>query len=319
MKLDFPPSNNKIMIIAEAGSNWKAGTHEEDIKRSTKLIQEASKAGADAIKFQTFRTNTVYSENAGKSEYLSKQGINENIEKIFDDLSMPYEMIPELAEICKKEGISFMSTPFSVQDAKEVDPYVEIHKVASFEINHIRLLEFLAKTKKPIIISTGATTYDEIDFAVELIKKNGNENISLLQCTSKYPCPINALNLKTIPKLEGRYNLTVGFSDHSVEPTIGPISAVALGAKIIEKHFTLDKNLPGPDHPFALSPNELEEMVKAIRNTEKVLGSGKKEVLKEEQELRQFASRSIQAIQDIKKGDILMCIVIMKYFHFHFF
>lgn len=305
MKLDFPPSNNKIMIIAEAGSNWKAGTYEEDIKRSTKLIQEASKAGADAIKFQTFRTNTVYSENAGKSEYLSKQGINENIEKIFDDLSMPYEMIPELAEICKKEGISFMSTPFSVQDAKEVDPYVEIHKVASFEINHIRLLEFLAKTKKPIIISTGATTYDEIDFAVELIKKNGNGNISLLQCTLKYPCPINSLNLKTIPKLESRYNLTVGFSDHSIEPTIGPISAVALGAKIVEKHFTLDKNFPGPDHPFALSPNELEEMVKAIRNTEKVLGSGKKEVLEEEQELRQFASRSIQAIQDIKKGDIL--------------
>ena len=171
MKLDSQQNNNKIMIIAEAGSNWKAGTYEEDLNRAKDLIQEASNAGADAIKFQTFRANTVYSENAGKSEYLTKQGINENIEKIFEDLSMPYEMIPELAKICKKEEISFMSTPFSVEDAKQIDPYVSAHKVASFEINHVRLLEFLAKTKKPIFISTGSSTMDEIEFAINTCKK----------------------------------------------------------------------------------------------------------------------------------------------------
>jgi len=212
-----------------------------------------------------------------------------------------------------------MSTPFSVQDAKEVDPFVEIHKVASFEINHVRLLEFLAQTKKPIIISTGASTYDEIDFAVELLRKNGCKEISLLQCTSKYPCPIKSLNLSTIPQMEKRYKLLIGLSDHSIESSIGPVSAILLGAKIIEKHFTIDKKLPGPDHSFALNPEELKQMIKDIRDVEKmlssgkkvilkeeeVLGSGKKEILEEEKELRQFATRSIQAIQDIKKEDVL--------------
>ena len=312
-----------VFIIAEAGSNWKCGTYEQDLEQAKKLIKVAAESGADAIKFQTYKPETIYVENAGVSNYLSENGINDNINEIFENLSMPYEMIPELKKYCDTQKIIFMSSPFSVQDAKEVDPFVDIHKVASFEINHIRLLEFLARTKKPIIVSTGASTYDEIDFVVELIKKNGNENISLLQCTSKYPCPIEALNLNTIPEMKKRYKLSIGFSDHSIEPITGPVSAVLLGAKIIEKHFTLDKNLPGPDHPFALNPKELKDMISAIRDAEKALGSGKKnmisairdaekalgsgkkQILAEEQELRQFATRSIQAIQDIKKGDIL--------------
>jgi len=297
--MEFPSKH--VFVIAEAGSNWKCGTYEEDLEQAKKLIKVAAESGADAVKFQTYKPETIYVEDAGVSNYLSEHGIKENINEIFENLSMPYEMIPELRKYCDRQNIIFMSTPFSVQDAKEVDPFVEIHKVASFEINHIRLLEFLARTKKPIIVSTGASTYDEIDFAVELIKKNGNENISLLQCTSKYPCPIEALNLGTIPEMDNRYKLSIGLSDHSIEPSIGPVSAIALGAKIIEKHFTLDKNLPGPDHPFALNPEELKDMIKAIRDAEKAIGSGKKEILKEEQELRQFATRSIQAIQDIKK------------------
>jgi len=301
--MEFPSKH--VFVIAEAGSNWKCGTYEEDLEQAKKLIKVAAESGADAVKFQTYKPETIYVEDAGVSNYLSEHGIKENINEIFENLSMPYEMIPELRKYCDRQNIIFMSTPFSVQDAKEVDPFVEIHKVASFEINHIRLLEFLARTKKPIIVSTGASTYDEIDFAVELIKKNGNENISLLQCTSKYPCPIEALNLGTIPEMDNRYKLSIGLSDHSIEPSIGPVSAIALGAKIIEKHFTLDKNLPGPDHPFALNPEELKDMIKAIRDAEKAIGSGKKEILKEEQELRQFATRSIQAIQDIKKRDIL--------------
>lgn len=198
-----------------------------------------------------------------------------------------------------------MSTPFSVQDAKEVDPFVEIHKIASFEINHVRLLEFLAKTQKPIIVSTGASTYEEIDFAVNLIKKNGNDKISLLQCTSKYPCSIESLNLGVIPKYIEKYNIKTGLSDHSIDPIIGPVVATTLGAKIIEKHFTLDRNLPGPDHPFALEPDELRLMVDSIRNAEKSLGNGIKRILEDERELRQFATRSIQALTDIKEGEIL--------------
>lgn len=217
---------------------------------------------------------------------------------------MPYEMIPELSEFCKQENIIFMSTPFSVQDAKEVDPHVPIHKVSSFEINHIRLLEFLAKTGKPILISTGASTYAEIDFAVNLVKKY-NSNIGLMQCTSKYPAPLESLNLGVIPHMKSRYNVPVGLSDHSIEPIIGPITAVGIGATIIEKHFTLDRNLPGPDHSFALIPKELELMIQFIRKAEKSKGSGQKEILSEEVELHHFATRAIQAIKDISRGEIL--------------
>ena len=292
-------------IIAEAGSNWKCGTFDEDLQRAKELIKVASKAGADAVKFQTYKTETVYVPDAGKSEYLSEHGIKQNINDIFKHLSMPYEMIPKLAEICEEENILFMSTPFSVEDAKQIDKFVQIHKVASFEINHIHLLEFLASTKKPIIISTGASTYDEIDFAINLLKEKGNNMISLLQCTSKYPAPIEALNLSVIPKMKERYSIPVGLSDHSLDPIIAPIMMVGLGGTIIEKHFTLDRNLPGPDHSFALIPEELNYMVKSIRNAERAKGTGEKKVLKEELELQRFAKRSLQAIKNISKGEVL--------------
>ncbi len=302
LKFDNP---SHIFIIAEAGSNWKCGSYEEDLKRAKELIKTAAKAGADAIKFQTYKPETTYVPNAGTSKYLSEQGIDKNINDVFEYLSMPYEMIPELSQFCKQENIMFMSTPFSVRDAKEIDPYVEIHKVASFEINHVRLLEFLAKTKKPILISTGASTYTEIDFAVNLVKENGNRSIGLMQCTSKYPASIEALNLDVIPQMKSRYNLPIGFSDHSMEPIIAPLLAVGLGSTIIEKHFTLDRNLPGPDHPFALIPSELVLMIQSIRKAEIAKGSGKKEILKEESELRRYATRSIQAIRKISKGEVL--------------
>ena len=302
LKIDDP---NHTFIIAEAGSNWKSGSYEEDLEQAKKLIKIASKAGADAVKFQTYKADTVYAYNAGNSNYLAEQGINKEINEIFEYLSMPYEMISELSQICNDEKIIFMSTPFSVEDAKQIEPFVSLHKIASFEINHVRLIEFLSKTEKPILISTGASTFDEIDFAVNLIKNNKNNEIGLLQCTSKYPAPIESLNLSAIPKMKERYNIPIGFSDHSVEPLIGPLTAVGLGATIIEKHFTLDKNLTGPDHSFAITPQELELMVKSIRQADKTKGNGKKIILNEEQELLLFAKRRIQAIKDIRKGDIL--------------
>jgi len=291
-------------VIAEAGSNWKCGTYEQDIERSSELIKTASKCGADAIKFQTYKPETIYVPDAGTSNYLSKHGINKKINDIFRELSMPYEMIEELYNLCKKEGIMFMSTPFSVEDAKQVDPFVTIHKVASFEINHVRLLEYLAKTEKPILISTGASTYEEIDFAVNLVRKLNNK-IGLLQCTSKYPAPLESLNLSVIPKLKEKYGVPVGLSDHSINPLIGPILSLGYGGTIIEKHFTLDRSLPGPDHPFALNPEELNFMITAIREADLAKGTGEKKILDVEFELNKFAKRSLQAIKKIKRGDIL--------------
>ena len=303
MNFDNP---EHVFVIAEAGSNWKCGTYDDDLNQAKQLIDVASKAGADAVKFQTYKPETTYVSDAGVSNYLAKSGHVKKIEDIFEEHSMPYEMIPELHKYCKEKNISFMSTPFSISDAKAIDPYVEIHKIASFEINHVRLKEFLAKTKKPIIVSTGASTFDEINFCVNLLKKNDCNNIILLQCTSKYPCPINSLNLSVIPKMKLKYECPIGLSDHSTDPIIGPLTSIGLGATIIEKHFTLDKSLSGPDHSFALDPNELEFMIKSIRQAQLSFGNGVKEILEDEKELRQFATRSIQAITDIQKDEFLL-------------
>ena len=297
--------NNHVFVIAEAGSNWKAGTYHNDIKRAKKLIDVAADAGANAVKFQTFRGNTVYVHNPGPSKYLVRSGIKNGIDKIFENLEMPYEMLEILSKYCKKKKIEFMSTPFSVEDAKHVDKFVKIHKISSYELNHVRLLDFLAKTKKPIIISTGASNIEEIKFAVNRIKKNNPKNIAILQCTACYPAPLETLNLLTIPEIKTKFNLMVGLSDHSLDSDIGPLIAIGLGARIIEKHFTISKKLKGPDHKFALEPHELKRMINHIRQAERTLGIGKKDVLKEEEELREFAVRSIQAIKEIKKGERL--------------
>ena len=302
MNIDNP---KHTFIIAEAGSNWKIGSLNDDISQAKQLILSAANAGADAIKFQTFKSKTVYAQDAGQIDYLSNKNTSSSINKLFDDLSMPYDMIPELSSFCNKHKIIFMSTAFSVEDAKHLDPYVKIHKVASYEINHIRLIEFLARTKKPILISTGASSYDEIDFAIKKIKENGNVKIALLQCTAKYPAPIDSLNLNVIPALKSKYGLPVGFSDHSLDPVVGPLLSVGLGATIVEKHFTMNKSLTGPDHMFALDPDELKLMIDSIRNADAAKGNSIKQVLNVELELQKFATRSIQATKNISKGDIL--------------
>ena len=298
--------NNKIFVIAEAGSNWKSNNNINDLKRAKKLIELASKLGADAVKFQTYRAESVYVENSGKSNYLKKSGLNQNIFEIFKKHSMPYDMIPKLANYCKTKKIMFMSTPFSVDDAKQLNPYVKIHKIASFEINHIRLLEYLASTKKPIILSTGASTYQEIDFAIKLLKKNKSGRITIMHTISKYPAPSLSLNLRAITELKNKYDLPIGFSDHSLNPSFAPLLAIGLGATIIEKHFTLNKKFKGPDHNFALNPSELKKMINAIRESEIMLGVERKFVSNYEKELQNFAKRSIQAITKISVGEKLV-------------
>ncbi|MBI4398040.1 MAG: N-acetylneuraminate synthase family protein, partial [Candidatus Omnitrophica bacterium] len=295
---------NHVWIIAEAGSNWRMGTPERDLGMAKALIDVAAQAGCDAVKFQTYRAHTVYVPNAGESDYLAEAGFRASIPDIFRDLSMPYEMIPLLAEYCKKKKIEFMSSPFSVSDLEAVDPYVRIHKIASYEINHVRLLEAVAKTKKPVFVSTGASRLEDIEFAVHFLKERGSGQVYLMQCTAKYPAPPESLNLAVIPELYKKFNLPVGLSDHSRHPVYAPVASVALGACAIEKHFTLDNRLPGPDHPFALTPSELAELVQAVRSSEKLRGSGEKKVSQWEEELRQFAHRALQALVPIKKGDL---------------
>ena len=292
--------SSHIFIIAEAGSNWKIGTYEDDLRQAKKLIDIAKNSGSDAIKFQTYRSNTTYVSNAGNVNYLKNE---KTINTIFDHCSMPYKMLHELFEYSQEKNICFMSTPFSVNDASQINPYVSIHKVASYEINHNRLLEFLAKTKKPIIISTGASTIKEIDFALKIIQKIHN-NIAIMQCTASYPSDVDSLNLSVIPNLKKKYNLPVGLSDHSLNPILAPLVAIGLGATIIEKHFTSDKSLSGPDHYFALDPNELFSMVDSIRHAEKTMGNGVKEILPVEKDLSNFAKRSIQATCKIFENDL---------------
>ena len=296
----------RVLVVAEAGSNWRMGTLERDIQMARALVDVAVEACADAIKFQTYRSRDTYVADAGASDYLAELGIQRSINEIFADLEMPDDLIGEIAAYSASVGIEFMSTPFSVRDAKAVDPHVRRHKVASYEINHVRLLQSLAATHKPLIISTGAATEDDIDFCLATVRAAGATDITLLQCTSSYPAPPNTLNLTVIPWLSHRFGVPVGLSDHSRDPIVGPVAAVALGATVIEKHFTIDNRLPGPDHAFALVPEELATMVRAIRVAEQMRGDGVKAVAIQEAELRTFAVRAIQATRDLAPGDLLV-------------
>jgi len=294
-----------VYIIAEAGSNWRMGTPKRDMAMAKALIDVAVEAGADAVKFQTYKPETVYVKNAGRSGYLSDAGITEDILDIFADLSMPYEMLPELASYCRKVDIDFLSTPFSKSDFEAIDPFVPLHKIASYEISHIHLLQMAARTGKPLVLSTGASNPDDIQWAVDTFHKEGGKELCLLQCTAKYPAPMAGLNLKTITWLKEHFKVDAGLSDHSREPTVAPVMAVALGARVIEKHYTLDNRLPGPDHSFALNPDDLKALVRQVRMAEEALGTGVKEVLPIEQELAAYARRGLQATKEIQPGEVL--------------
>ena len=268
--MNFNDPNN-IFVIAEAGSNWKCGDFDDDLNQAKNLIKVAAKSGANAVKFQTYRPETTYVSNPGTSDYLSKIGTTENINDIFEKHSMPYEMIPELVKICKNENILFMSTPFSLQDAKSIDEFVLVHKIASFEINHIPLLRKVAKTKKPVIMSIGASSLSEIEEAVNTLRSEGCGELILLKCTSAYPALHSDANLVTIPHLKNLFNCEVGLSDHT-KGIAAPIVAVGLGAMYIEKHFCLDRSKKGVDSEFSLEPDEFKMLTREVRNAYKTIG-----------------------------------------------
>ena len=302
---DIKAPPHHVYVIAEAGSNWRLGSPERDLLMAKNMIVAAKEAGADAVKFQTFRPHTVYVKNAGTSDYLSQAGIKQDIQQIFADLAMPYEMLSELATYSREVGIDFLSSFFSIDDFKAIDPFVSMHKIASYEISHPHLIQLAAKSGKPLILSTGAARESDIQWAVDYFHSCGGVDITLLQCTAQYPADPRAMNLKAITWLKKRFRVPVGLSDHSRDPLCAPIMAVALGATVIEKHFTLSNKLPGPDHFFAVTPLELKSMIESVRLATLMRGTGIKEVQTEEEELYQYARRGVQAIRDIKQGESL--------------
>ncbi|MDZ4816263.1 MAG: N-acetylneuraminate synthase family protein [Verrucomicrobiota bacterium] len=294
-QIHFPPSNDRCYIIAEAGSN-----HNGSFEQALSLIDVACEAGADAVKFQTFRARQLYTRNAGVSDYL---GVKKPIYDIIQDMEMPYDWIKKLSDYCHKKKIHFLSSVFDFESVDQVDPFVPVHKIASYEMNHIPLIEYVARKNKPVIISTGTADLDEVDETVRVFRKVSKAPLVLMQCTAKYPAPLSSLNVRAVHTLRERFRLPVGLSDHSRDPVIGPVTAVAQGASVIEKHFTLSNQLPGPDHPFALEPHELQIMVRRIREAEEALGNGEKVMLPVEKELRSFARRSIFTVTNIAKGE----------------
>lgn len=286
-----------VYFIAEAGSN-----HNRDLQQALRLIDVAVEAGADAVKFQTFRADKLYPRNAGITAYLK---VPKSIHEIIRELEMPFEWIPELAAYCQEKGIDFLSTPFDEESANALLPYVSCLKIASYEMTHHTLVQHCARTGKPLIMSTGTATLDEVREAVAAVRAVGGRQLAVLQCTAKYPAPLSTLNLMTLPVMARELGVVVGLSDHSREPLPGPMAATALGASVIEKHFTLSNRLPGPDHAYALEPHELAEVIAKVREVEQVRGTGEKAPPPEEQELRRFARRSLFLWRDVKEGERL--------------
>lgn len=293
-----------VFIIAEAGSNFRVSNdREKNFSQALRMIGAAAEAGADAVKFQLFSAEKLYVKEAGSADYV---GDKKPINQIIEEMELPPEWIPKLKEECEKKGLVFLCTPFDEKAADLLEENeVAAFKIASYTITHIPLIRHIARKKKPVILSVGASGLEDVERAVDAIRGEGNNEIALLQCTAKYPAPLSAINLRAIPALEKRFDVVAGLSDHSREPLTAPLGSVALGAKVIEKHFTIDNSLPGPDQKFAVTPKELRAMVSGIRGLELALGRSRKEVLEEERELFDFCRRHVYASRDIQEGEIL--------------
>lgn len=285
----------RCFIIAEAGSN-----HNGKLELARELVDVAAQAGADAVKFQLFRASRLYPKSAGASEYLK---VAKPIYDIIAEMEMPYGWVPLLAQYTGRLGLEFLCSAFDEESVDSLNQYVAAHKIASYEMTHHPLVRHIARKGKPMIVSTGTAHMDEVAEAVAAIHHAGNDQIVVLQCTGSYPAPLESVNLLAINALRNRLSTLVGLSDHSRDPIVAPLGAVALGACIVEKHFTLSNDSPGPDHRFALEPAELTTMITKIRELERALGSGKKEVDPVEAELRHFARRSIFATRNIAAGE----------------
>jgi len=297
---NFDLNSTRTFIIAELSAN-----HGNSIETAKETIRAAKKAGADAIKLQTYTADTL-TLNCDKEDFVVKGGTlwdNKTLYELYKEAYTPWEWHKELFEVAKEEGLLCFSTPFdksAVDFLEQFDP--PAYKVASFEITDYELVRYMASKQRPMIISTGIATLNEIEDVIRICQREDNSEIILLQCTSSYPAPLEGANLLTIPDLAKRFGVIAGFSDHTLGIT-APITAVALGAKVIEKHFILDKAIGGADASFSLDVEAFTAMVQAVRDTEKLLGHPTYHTDEKAIKGRQFA-RSLYIAKDIAKGEI---------------
>lgn len=291
------------IIIAEAGVN-----HNGSMETAKRLIDAAAMAGVDYVKFQSFKADKLVCKSAKKADYqkLNLKDNNDSQFEMLKKLELSEEDHLELIDYCNKNGIKFLSTGFDTDSIDFLDQLdMPFFKIPSGEITNKPFLQHIARKGKPVIISTGMADITEIKDALEVLTNEGvaKTNITVLHCNTEYPTPMKDVNLKAMLHIQKEFDVNIGYSDHTLGIEV-PIAAVALGATVIEKHFTLDRNLPGPDHPASLEPDELKAMVQAIRNIELALsGSGKKELSNSEKKNVNVARKSIVAAKLINKGD----------------
>ncbi len=296
----FDLEKDGIYIIAELSAN-----HGGKISIAKDTIEAAKEIGANAIKLQTYTADTI-TLNCDKDDFIIKGGTlwdNQKLYDLYKEAYLPWEWHKELFKHAREIGIDIFSSPFdksAVDFLEELNP--SAYKIASFEITDYELIRYTASKMKPIIISTGIATINEIQDAVDICRKEGNNSIVLLKCTSSYPAPLEDANLNMIPNLAQTFDVISGFSDHTLG-SVAPVVAVTLGAKVIEKHFILDKSIGGADADFSMDKKEFSEMIKAIRDTEKLLGKIDYSMTENKNKSRQF-SRSLYVSKDIKKGEV---------------
>lgn len=291
-------SNNGVLIIAEIGVN-----HNGNLDTAKKLIDVAKEVGADIVKFQTAKLDSLVSKKAGMADYQKQNmGVEKSQKEMLRGLLLSFDDFRYLADYCKQVGIQFLSTPFDIESIKFLDELQDIWKVPSGEITNYPYLVEIAKTKKKIILSTGMSTLEEVRQAIDVLSEYGANDITLLHCTTDYPTAVEDVNLNAMLTLKKEFNLPVGYSDHTRGIEVS-VAAVGMGATIIEKHFTLDRNMSGPDHKASLEPDELKLLVSSVRNVEKAKGSFEKKPTETELKNRSVARKSIVAARDIKIGE----------------
>jgi N,N'-diacetyllegionaminate synthase len=294
-------SSEPVFIIAEAGVN-----HNGDLDVARQLVDAAVDAGADAVKFQTFKADRVASPSAPKAEYqLRTTGTTASQLEMIRSLELSHHDHYVLRDHCQSKGIIFLSTPFDESSADLLEELgVPVFKIPSGEITNIPFLEYVAKKRKPLILSTGMSWLSEVDEAVRVVRSAGAREIALLHCVSNYPAEPADVNLRAMQSMASAMKLLVGISDHTSGTEVA-IAAVAMGARLVEKHFTLDCNMPGPDHKASLEPHELKSMVSAIRRVELALGHGRKEPAASEMQTAAVARRSLVSACLIEAGTVL--------------
>lgn len=290
--------NHPCFIIAEAGVN-----HNGSLESARQLIDVAVQAGADAVKFQTFKAERLATPDAPKAEYqLRNTGGTESQYEMLQRLELSEDAHRDLLTYCQERGILFMSTPFDEGSADFLDELnIAVFKIPSGEVTNLPFVEHVARKQKPLIVSTGMADLNEVETAVRTIEASGNPSLILLHCVSNYPASSADANLRAMQTMQETFNVAVGYSDHTLGIEVA-LAAVALGACVIEKHFTLSRDLPGPDHRASLEPEELAAMVRGIRTVEAALGHGRKEPAASEAEIAAVARRSLVAALDLSAG-----------------